>query len=43
MQAVDPDIPYFEFLEKGLGIASSPHFVYDFTRKISLCYILLTD
>ena len=23
----------FDFLEKGLGIASSPHFVYDFSRK----------
>ena len=25
----------FEFLEKGLGIAS-PHFVYDFSRKMFL-------
>ena len=26
----------FDFLEKGLGIVSSPHFVYDFSRKIGL-------
>ena len=24
----------FDFLEKGLGIVSSPHFVYDFSRKM---------
>ena len=24
----------FDFLEKGLGVASPPHFVYDFSRKI---------
>ena len=26
----------FDFLEKGLGIVSSPDFVYDFSRKIFL-------
>ena len=26
----------FDFLEKVLGIASPPHFVYDFSRKIFL-------
>ena len=26
----------FDFLEKGLGIVSLPHFVYDFSRKIFL-------
>ena len=31
----------FEFLEKGLGIVSPPHFVFDFSRKIFP--ILLTD
>ena len=30
------DVPNFDFLEKGLGIASPPHFVYDFSRKSSL-------
>ena len=29
----------FDFLDKGLGINSPAHFVYDF----SSCYILLTD
>ena len=24
----------FDFLEKGQGIASPPHFVYDFSRKM---------
>ena len=24
----------FDFLEKGLGIVSPPHFVYDFSRKM---------
>ena len=24
----------FDFLEKGLGIVSQPHFVYDFSRKL---------
>ena len=26
----------FAFLEKGLGMVFSPHFVYDFSRKIFL-------
>ena len=26
----------FDFLEKGLGVVSLPHFVYDFSRKIIL-------
>ena len=26
----------FVFLKKGLGIVSTPHFVYDFLRKIFL-------
>ena len=26
----------FDFLEKGLGIVSLPHFVYDFSRKVFL-------
>ena len=37
----------FNFLERGLGLASPPHFVYDFSRKMFLTlysiYILLTD
>ena len=36
----------FNFSEKGLGLVSPPHFVYDFSRKMSKClscYILLTD
>ena len=24
----------FDFLEKGLGVVSPPHFVHDFTRKV---------
>ena len=32
----------FDFLEKGPGIVSPPHFVYDFS-KCFLSYILLTD
>ena len=31
-----------DFLDKGLGIVSPAHFVYDFEQKCSLCYILLT-
>ena len=31
----------FGFLEKGLGIVSPPHFVYDFSRKILLMLSLL--
>ena len=30
----------FDFLDKGLGIVSPAHFVYDFSVS---CYILLTD
>ena len=26
----------FDFLEKGLGLASPTHFVYDFSRKMFL-------
>ena len=33
----------FDFLEKGLGIVSPTHSVYDFSRKCLSCYILLTD
>ena len=30
------DMLNFNFLEKGLGIVSPPHFVYDFSRKMFL-------
>ena len=30
------DMLNFDFLEKDLGIVSSPHFVYDFSRKMLL-------
>ena len=33
----------FDFLDKGLGIVSPVYFVYDFSIKISSCYIALTD
>ena len=33
----------FNFSEKGLGLVSPPHFVYDFQEKCFLCYIRLTD
>ena len=33
----------FVILDKGLGIVSPAHFVYDFSTKMLLCYILLTD
>ena len=33
----------FRFLWKGPGLASSPHFEYDFSKKYFSCYILLTD
>ena len=33
----------FGFFDKGLGIVSPGHFVYDFQQKCSSCYILLTD
>ena len=33
-QTIDPEIwSIFGFKEKGLGIVSPPHFVYDFSRK----------
>ena len=33
----------FDYLDKGLGIVSPAHFVYDFLAKMFLSYILLTD
>ena len=33
----------FNFPEKGLGLVSPPDFVHDFSRKMFLMYILLTD
>ena len=33
----------YDILEKDLGKASPPHFVYDFYDKYLSCYILLTD
>ena len=30
----DTDMFNFDFLEKGLGIVSPPHFVCDFSRKV---------
>ena len=33
----------FYFLGKGLRIISLSHFVYDFSRKMFLMYVLLTD
>ena len=33
----------FNFSEKGLGLVSQAHFVYDFSKKSCSCYILLTD
>ena len=32
----------FDFLEKGLGTVSLPHFVYDFQQKY-VCYIVLPN
>ena len=37
------DILNFEFFEQCLGIVSPSHFVYDFSRKMFLCYILSID
>ena len=31
-----------DFLEKGLGIVSPPHFVYDFLRKVFLMLYSIT-
>ena len=36
----------FDFLEKGLGLVSSPHVVYEFSRKMFhsfSCYVLLIN
>ena len=33
----------FDFLDKGLGIVSLAHSVYDFSKKCSSCYVLSTD
>ena len=33
----------FDFSKKSLGIASSPHYVYDFSRKMLLMLYSLTD
>ena len=34
---IDPrDMLNFDFLDKGLGIVSSAHFVYDFSKKMFL-------
>ena len=33
----------FDFLDKGLGIVSPAYFVYDFSTKMFLSYILSTD
>ena len=33
----------FDFLEKGLGVVSPPHFGYDFSRNIFSCYVLSAD
>ena len=33
----------FNFSEKDLGLVSAPRFVYDFSRKMFLMFILLTD
>ena len=33
----------FSISEKGLGLVSPPHFVYDFSRKMFLMLILLSD
>ena len=33
----------FYFLEKDLGIIFPPHFVYNFSRKMFLMYIILGD
>ena len=33
----------FNFSEKGLRLVSPPNSMYNFSIKISLCYILFTD
>ena len=37
------DILNCNFPEKGLGLITTSHFVHDFSKKSSLCYILITD
>ena len=38
------DMLKFDFLEKGLGMFSPPHFVYDISRKMFLVlYILISE
>ena len=38
-QTVNPEIrSILNFLEKGLGLASPPHFVHDYSRKIFLIF-----
>ena len=37
------DMLNFNFLRKGRGIVSPPHFVYDFSKKDVSHFILLTD
>ena len=37
------DMHNSNFSEKGLGLVSSPHFMYHFSRKMFLSYILLTN
>ena len=37
---ISRDMLNFDFLEKGLGIVSPPHFLYDFSRK-NLMFLML--
>ena len=37
------DMFRFNFFGKGLGLASQPHFMHDFSKKCFSCYILLTN
>ena len=37
------DMFNFNFLEKGMGLVSLPHFVHDFSKKWFSWYIQLTD
>ena len=37
------DLLKFDFFEKGLGIVTPPDFVHDFSRKLFLTNVLLTD
>ena len=36
-------MPNFNVSEKGLGLVSPPHSVYDFQEKCFSCYILISD